>query len=311
MLFRHPFTIELMPRVVLQESNAPLLRRIPPGTRVFLPHLPTTAVDELVAASVAVLSAGLRPVPHIAARRWRHASEAERALHALSRSAGQSADGLELLVIGGTERSQRNTADGAVDDADDHQPPFVDSLALITSGLLSAANVRAVAIASHPEGMPGVPRAIADRALSDKVAALRAASIQPSAVTQVCFDASALRAHVLSLPALGLRRASLSVVGPVQPAVLAKYARACGVAPPKASPFGAPPAYSPGAFLRELEALSSEGRDGAPAAHGEPATAVELAMHVFPFGGLAATLDWLELEGGQLAAPAGAGALPH
>lgn len=306
MLFRNPFTIELMPRVVLQEGNAALLRRIPPGTRVFLPHLPASHFDEIIAAAVAVQRAGLRPVPHVAARRWQSAPQAGLALQALSRAVGQDEDGLELLILGGTERSLRGTAEGAglgeakSGEPEEPAPAFDDALALIKSDLVSEAGVRTVGVAAHPEGIPGVPRAITDAALRDKSEALRAAGIHASAVTQFCFDARVLHGFIQRLPALGLTRINLGVVGPVKPAALAKYARACGVAiPDGAARSGDEFEYSPSALLAELEELitqasGSPDKGAAVGAAGENGT--ELSLHVFPFGGLRTTLDWLESQ---------------
>lgn len=291
MLFRRPFTIELMPRVVLQEGSSALLRRIPPGTRVFLPHLPASHFDEIVAASVAVQRSGLRPVPHVAARRWRHASEAERALQSLSRAVGHADDGLEVLVLGGTERAVRGGGSAeALGAADEAGLPFDDALALITSGLLSGAGVREVGVAAHPEGIPGVPRAITDGALREKSRALSAAGISVCAVTQFCFDARTLRDLAERLPGLGLDRVSLGVVGPVKPAALAKYARACGVAQPAGAEGSGEYAYLPDALLSELEQLLARRVAPGPAA-GEGA---QVSLHIYPFGGLERTLDWLE-----------------
>eukprot|EP00302_Diacronema_sp_CCMP2436_P052911 CAMPEP_0180065702 /NCGR_PEP_ID=MMETSP0985-20121206/8897_1 /TAXON_ID=483367 /ORGANISM="non described non described, Strain CCMP 2436" /LENGTH=271 /DNA_ID=CAMNT_0021996171 /DNA_START=100 /DNA_END=915 /DNA_ORIENTATION=+ len=264
----------------MAEGSAALLRRLPPATRVFLPHLPGSQFDEVVAAALAVQRAGLRPVAHVAARRWRHAAEAERALQALYHAVGHE-DGLELLVVGGTERSPRGTENGV--GLDSGVPAFENALGLVSSGLLSAAGVRTVCVAAHPEGIPGVPPSVTTQALRDKAAALQVQGIESQAVTQFSFDASALRQLVDSLPAMGIGRASLGLVGPVKASVLAKYAQACGVRLLPAGENGAEEfAYSPEALLRELSAGRDED-DG-----------VELSLHVFPFGGLKTTLGWLE-----------------
>jgi methylenetetrahydrofolate reductase (NADPH) len=299
-LFRHPFTIELMPRMVMQESNSALLRRMPPSTRVFIPHLPTSDFADVIDAASAVQRAGLQPVPHVAARRWGTAAEAEGALRSLARALGP-ANGLELMIVGGTERSQRGTEDGASASGEGRGagagPPFVDALDFISSGVLDGHGVRAVCIAAHPEGIPGVPSAVVRDALRDKAAALRAMGIVPRAVTQFCFDARAIRELVSSLPAIGIGHALIGLVGPVKSSALAKYASACGVHLPPAELEAE--RYSPDVLVRALElgrGFRADG-EGQRQPDAEAAADVEVELHLFPFGGFRSALDWLHPDG--------------
>jgi methylenetetrahydrofolate reductase (NADPH) len=275
---------------VLKEGSAALLRRIPVGTRVFLPHMPSSDFGDVVSAAVAIQRAGLQPVPHVAARRWRVSSEAERALRTLSDALRPGSDGLELMVVGGTERSQRGTADGV--DAPDAALAYNDSLDFISSGVLDGLGVRAVCLAAHPEGVSGVPRGVTQRALGDKAAALRDRGIDAHAVTQFCFDAAAVRELVAGLPALGISRARVGIVGPTSAATLAKYALACGVQLTAGRIAAEATRYSPEALIGEI--LHG---DGDASANADRAAGSELALHIFPFGGLRPTLDWLAAAG--------------
>jgi methylenetetrahydrofolate reductase (NADPH) len=90
-----PFSIEVLPQ--LNVDTAGLGQLIPAKTRIFIPHLPKTTVEIMIATVRSLKMAGFEPVPHIAARRIANSSELKVLLTAFH---GQGVQ--ELLVIAGS-----------------------------------------------------------------------------------------------------------------------------------------------------------------------------------------------------------------
>lgn len=257
--------------VSARQPDAPAILhgRTPPGTQVYVTHLPDDQPRALVATAAALRRAGFEPVPHVAVR----ALTAAAAEDFLARAAGE-AGVTRALVIGGDLARPRG--------------PFSAGLDLLATGLLQRHGIRAIGVAAYPEGSPRIAAAALDAALAAKLAWAQAAGVEPWAVTQFCFEAAPILAWLDRAPAgLPVR---IGLAGPARIATLARYALRCGVGNSVRALGG-----NVGALAgllgtagpdRVVDALAA-GLAARPP--GRP-----VALHLFPFGGLAATLGWIE-----------------
>src|SRR5699024_5277806 len=82
--------------------------------------------------------------------------------------------------------------------------PFVDSLSLIRTGLLSEYGVKEVSIAGYPEGHPDISSAVLWQHLEDKVHAVEEQGLASVIITQFGFDVSAVVAWVRAVRERGI-----------------------------------------------------------------------------------------------------------
>jgi methylenetetrahydrofolate reductase (NADPH) len=244
---------------------------IPPGTRVHVGFTDGQDLTRRVSTARAVKGSGFVPVPVIAARRLRSEAMLREYLDTLQ-AAGVSRS---VLVVAG--------------DPAQPQGPYPDTASVIGSGLLEEYGVRQVTVAGHPGGHPAVDSKLLWPALAGKAAALEQRGLGGSVVTQFGFDPglvlawiAGMRARNISLPV------RVSVPGPASVRLLVSYASRCGVSvsAPAArdyglSPVGPAATAAPDRFIRALVS----GYD--PRVHGE------MKLHFNPFGGFAATAEWI------------------
>lgn len=261
-------SIEVSPR---DELAGPRLRDLfRSGTRAYVNYPVSVTHHDIVAACVRLHRAGFLPVPHIAARRLASYTQAADFLRRAAGEAGVD----EVLLIGG--------------DADPPVGPFPDALALLQSGLLKRFEMRGVGFAGYPEGHPRIARRSLDRALCDKLTLARQQGLAVEVVTQFGFD---------PLPILGwisaFRRAfddcpiRVGVAGPAGVATLAKFAVRCGIGGSLRVL-----ARRHAAFARILTEVGPDHLIAALAAGESPAAPIG-GLHIFTFGGLRRTSDWL------------------
>ena len=287
------FSIELAPTALLKAGSgvARLLPVLPAGTRVYLPSLPGDPPDA-IEQSIALLRRshdGLVPVPHIPAQRVASLATLEQQLSRWQRTA---TDGVlrEALIVRGDAHGH-NTADSvATAAAASNAPPFPDSLALLETDVLQRHGFDAVSLCGHPEGVGDLSADAARLALTRKLEWAAGAGVAPRVVTQFCFDATTTTRFVDELRRGGAAGASapvsLGVVGPTKRPMRSRMAERCGVRPPppaRANAGGDEDDGWPGEYIESLERWQ--------ASSGAAGAAVEL--HVYPFGGLRRTLDWL------------------
>jgi len=247
------FSIETTPGGARKAGSFAAL--LPQGTRVFVTHLPGGALDEIANTAALLTSAGMAPVPHIAARHLASRSALERHLDAL-----QAAGASEALLIGG----------------DRGQPlgPFAETAQLIAP---AAARLQRLYFAGYPEENR-------DAALLARIAQARAAGAEAAVVSQFVFEADAVLAWEARLAGLGnTAPIRVGLPGVASPGALLKYARACGVG------------RSLRGLWRDGRLLRMAGRWTPTALlHGlrEAPPSLE-AVHFFPFGGLAETAAYL------------------
>jgi methylenetetrahydrofolate reductase (NADPH) len=243
---------------------------LPAGTPVYVNHLPRSPLAHTMPALIALADAGLEPVPHVAARRVASRAEAKAFLHQAVKSAGVR----KLLLIGG--------------DLGEPQGPYGDAAALLGDGALADGGLEQIGFAGYPEGHPRIAPIRLAEALEKKIALAAAQGMGPYVVTQFSFAP----ARVLEFCSHAARRFPavpiyVGLAGPASPALVLRFAQRCGVS----------------ASLRALQAegmravrLFTHADPGdqltALARHCHSASTV-VGVHVYSFGGVAATAAWM------------------
>lgn len=266
---RLPASIETTPKQATESPDLPGL--FPRGTPVYVTDI-GDAIDLQVAAAARLRALGYEPVPHVAARRLTTRGALDERLRRL---AGE-ADVRDVLVIGGGLEKQAGEFAGAMD--------------VLETGLLDRHGIARIGVAGHPEGSPDFSEAVAQSILVAKQAFAERTGAQMRVVTQFGFNpekfvawAEGLRQHGVGLPV------HLGVAGPAKITTLLKYAVMCGVG--ESISFLKRNALSVAALAGSQ---SPEPIVGPIEKHvaSTPASAVA-QLHVFPFGGLKASANWL------------------
>jgi methylenetetrahydrofolate reductase (NADPH) len=265
-----PFSVEITPKEA--PSLPPLPEVLAPGAAVYLTFLPHTPWIDTVAVARSVREAGMRPVPHLAAR----------AVPDRATLRGMLADlatvGVEdLLVLAGSLATPVGE--------------FHEAAQVLDSGLLEEAGIVRVGIVGHPEGHPDVADDELYRALGAKCRIARERGLDPHIVTQFAFDAEPIVAWERAIRAMGVDvPVHVGLPGLTSPTRLLRFGLRCGV----------------GASLKVLRQQTGGVLKLATShVHHPDATLVGLAaaaaadpgsllrsVHFFPFGALAATAAW-------------------
>jgi methylenetetrahydrofolate reductase (NADPH) len=267
-------SIEVAPKQAIESADLPGL--FPAGSRVYITDIGTDTLDVLVAAARRVHDLGYKPVPHFAARRLTTKAALEERIRRTTGEAGVT----DVLVIGGgLERPAGE---------------FSSSMEVLETGFFDKYGVTEIGVAGHPEGSPDFSEATAIAALKAKQALGERTGASLRIVTQFGFDADkfiawaeGLRKHGIDLPV------HLGVAGPAKITTLIKFAAMCGVG-------------NSINFLKKnalsLTALAtSHSPEGVVApierhVQTTPSTAIR-QIHVFPFGGLRKSSEWLVERG--------------
>jgi len=196
--------------------DVPALRaaaaRIAPETPIAITFLPNETMDARIAAAAEVRALGFEPMPHLSARRITSHEELEQIV---ARTVAEAGVKRMFLVAG---------------DPPVPAGPFVDTMALLATGLFEGHGIRAIGIAGHPEGHPWMTDGQCWEALETKYAALESRGIATLIVTQFGFDATPFLSWLLALRARGLGApVRIGVPGPAGAATLIRYAARCGV----------------------------------------------------------------------------------
>lgn len=256
-----------------------LARLLPPGTAVYITHLPDPGLDGSVAAAAAVADAGLRPVPHIAARALDSLPQLESALHRMRQGAGVD----DLLLIAG----------GLTDPG-----PFPSTMDLLRTGVLQRHGISRFGVAGHPEGSPDITPDELAAAVAEKNAYARATSSEVRIVTQFTFDPAPVIAWEQQLRVAGNRLPiHVGLPGAATIPTLLRYGLRCGIGPSLtvlrkqsgrfAKLASASPHY-PDATVIGIAAAAAQ----------DPGT-MFAGFHHFPFGAVERTVSWAtELQAG-------------
>jgi methylenetetrahydrofolate reductase (NADPH) len=262
---------------------AELREQFAAGTDVTITFLPGDNFRGNVETATALRRAGFNPVPHIAAREI----PSRDALNDFVARLRSEADVRRVLLIAGDVAAVKG--------------PFKSSRDLAATGLLQAHGISRVSIAGYPEGHPYLDEAATFASLECWRDWSRETAVRVDLVTQFCFEAApilkflgGLKERNIDLPVI------VGLAGPETPATLTKFALRCGI----------------GNSMRALRSqigrlgrlLVDTGPDdvmrGLEAAP-RTATAVISGFHIFPFGGLRKSRNWLRDY------PANAQELPH
>jgi methylenetetrahydrofolate reductase (NADPH) len=246
--------------------------QLPVGTRVYVNHLPRHTLNDSLIALKAARDAGLEPVPHMAARRIASRAEAKSFLKQAVKQAGVR----EVLLIGG----------------DELQPlgPYADSIALLREGLLAECGVQEVGIAGYPEGHPRISSEALISAMQQKLRIAAEQGLGTYVLTQFSFAPGRIVEYCSELarnfPGLSVY---IGLAGPTDAMALLRYAQRCGVS-------------------ASLRALRDQGFGAVKLVmHTDPreqlvafahhclrqSTCNVVGVHVFSFGGAAATAAWM------------------
>ena len=261
-------SVEILPGQL--PASEVLASHLPRATSVYIPYPPKGRWPDTIAACEQALAAGMKPVPHLPARSVR--------------SAGELDDWLSALVEGGVDSLLLMAGDRATPAG-----PYPDAPALLDSGLLAEHGLRRLGVTSYPEGHPLIARADLDEALRRKREYARATGSELWIVTQFVFSASPALAWLAQMRDAGCTLpVRIGMAGPVGLRALVGYAVRSGVVASaralKRKPGIARLAgrWSPTPIALALARHLADREDTA-----------SVDIHLFTFGGLADTAEWL------------------
>ena len=267
-------SIELMPKTVLRTND--LIELLPTGTKIYLPDLDGDRAGDQLRAAKRLHELGFNPVPHLAARRIHGPAMA----HKRALSLRNEANVTEVMVIAG--------------DVDGFDVGIASALKLLETGALDTAGVHRIGVAGHPEGNPVVTDKVATQALKAKQAFANRSDARMHIVSQFSFNPQAvirwsedLQLHGINLPI------HIGIAGPARVSTLLKYAATCGV--------GASASF----FSKHSRKLVGLAHGYSPDSIADSVSdhlgrcdkcAIE-RIHVYAFGGLKASSEWLIKRG--------------
>jgi methylenetetrahydrofolate reductase (NADPH) len=238
---------------------------------VYVSYLPKQTWPEMQRALTAVRAAGFEPIPHVPARQLESRTQLEAVLRGFADDAAVS----RILLIAGDRPNPRG--------------PFRSTVDVLRTGLLAAHGIQDVVIAGHPEGHPTIAEPELRASEHARIDAAQAAGLNVTFLTQFCFTAAPIIDWVRQLRANGIQAPVVAgLAGPARLKTLLKYATICGVGPSlrtlttRAGILGQLTGErGPETVIRALAHAAFEG------------TADLAGVHLFSFGGLAHTCEWI------------------
>lgn len=263
-----PISIEVLPK--LNFDNTGLSRLLPVGTRIFIPHLPKTTLEEILGTVRGLKLAGFEPVPHIAARRIVSSLELKRLLTALHGQGGQ-----ELLLVAGSN--------------DTPVGEYKQCMDVLDSEIFEQFRFKRLLFAGHPEGHPSVDGKQIETALLRKIQKATQMGCETAVVTQFCFNIQATSQWIHRLRNAGIDAPIyLGITGPVSFKILLRYAAICGVSVSTSQFIKQPlqmwPLFFDGNPVHFIDTLMKHPEIGAQIA----------GFHLFSFGQIDKTIHWAE-----------------
>lgn len=265
--FMRAASIEITPA---EEGHLSALRAmLPAGSSIYVSHVPTATLSQVVKTALAVQAAGFQATPHLVARRINYP---ETLRSAMAELAAHSIEQV-LLVAGDTGHAAGE---------------FENTLDVLESGLIEKSGMRRIGVAGYPEGQRGIGHTMLGNALKIKQAFADRTGMPLFIVTQFGFNGNALRDWEPELARIDVRLPIIAgIAGPAPLSKLIKYAMRCGI--------GA----SLRTVMRNLSAVS-EIADVAitPDQHlmrlmQLPSSTRVIAPHFFCFGGALETARWI------------------
>ena len=272
--FTSGYSIEVIPRSAAKiESFSDLL---PKNTRVYLAHLETEDIAEMIATAKRLNNEGFSVMPHIPARLIQNQAMLNDWISMYQNEAGVDE---ALLLAGGSKKPVGD---------------FDSSMQLIESGLFDKAGFKRLHVAGHPEGSkdidPGGGIKNVNKALSWKQEFSKRTDASMAIATQFCFDAGVVKKWADSIKENGIDiPIHIGVAGPAKLQTLLKYSIECGIGSSMKvltkrakdiTKLLLP--YNPTQILNELAEYKSI----------DPKLNIE-QVHFFPLGGIKKTADWV------------------
>ncbi|MGM0773982.1 methylenetetrahydrofolate reductase [Marinobacter sp.] len=268
-------SLEATPRQILTTEY--LSDLLPAGTCVYVPFLPKGQFSDTLEACRHLLSLGMQPIPHVPAR--------------MAESRGQLRDWLSQL-----DESHIDRLLLIAGDSDSVAGPFPDTLAVLESGLLAQFRFHGIGVAAHPDGHPMADRATLGQALGIKREYARSTSTRLWVVTQFTFDADVVIDWLQSLgDVLEEVPVDIGMAGPTRMKTLIAYAAQCGVGVSARAMLRRP------GSARLLRSWTPDGMVQALVRYclDNPDTLLR-GIHLFPFGGLRQSAQWIQEHSGSL-----------
>lgn len=269
-----PASIEISPKQAVENEDIPGL--FPEGTRVYITDVGTDTAETLTAGAKRVRDLGYTPVPHFASRRLTIKQALEDRIKMMVGEAGIT----DVLVIGGGLEKEAGE--------------FASTMEVLETGFFDKHGITHMGVAGHPEGSPDFSDDVALEALKLKQAFRDRTDIDLRIVTQFGFAPEKFTAWAEGLSAKGVELpVHLGVAGPAKITTLIKFAAMCGVGNSisflkkrGAAVLAMASGFDPDEIVNPIES----------AALGTENSAVK-QIHVFPFGGVKKSAEWLKARG--------------
>jgi methylenetetrahydrofolate reductase (NADPH) len=265
--FMRAASIEITPS---EERHLPALGGLlPADSSIYISHVPTATLAQLVKTALAVQAAGFQATPHLVARRINYPETLRTTLAKLVAHGVEQA----LLVAGDTQHPAGE---------------YESTLDVLASGLIEKSGIKRIGVAGYPEGQRGIGHAMLGNALKIKQAFADRTGVPVFIVTQFGFNGNALRDWEPELARIDVRLPiRAGIAGPTPLSKLIKFAMRCGI--------GA----SLRTVMRNLSAVSGIAELATtPEQHVMrlmqlPSSTRVIAPHFFCFGGVLETAEWI------------------
>jgi methylenetetrahydrofolate reductase (NADPH) len=151
------------------------IEALPESSTVSVTCSPTKGIPATLDLALRLLDLGHHPIPHISARMVEGPDEVFK-LAAWIREHGLR----DLFVVGG--------------DAEHPHGPYADGLTFLRELLSHDHGLERIGVPAYPDGHPFIDRSVLHDALHAKQALITEAGVSAGASTQMCFDATRIRA---------------------------------------------------------------------------------------------------------------------
>ena len=267
--FLDGYSIEVTPHDMKKFDE--IVGELREGTRVYVAHPPGSPIEDVLDTAIKFKQAGMRPVPHIIARKL---SSKEQLAGALDTASKAGID--EALCIAGDIVVENNAYDASIE--------------VLRTGLFGEYGFKEVGVAGHPEGSKAIGEERVAQALAEKVEFAKTAPFQVRFVTQFTFDGTVFTDWEAETSAQGIDLPiHVGMAGPASLRQLAKFAVMCGV--------GASARMIKNRTGATANLLKTQGPDPiityiAKHRAANPDTRLKSA-HIFAFGGVAKSARWV------------------